>query len=127
VSTVTVTGVKEVQAKLRKMQVAVVGDLLKDILTEAAEPIAETARALVPVRTGQLKSSLGVFPVEEKRYLAEVTVRPDWPKGAHGHLNEFGTVKMSPQPFMGPAFESNKDRVKADIERRIKDAVFRAV
>jgi HK97 gp10 family phage protein len=57
------------------------------------------AQNLVPVDTGNLKNSIGV------------DIDPDGlgfeagPTANYGHYVEYGTSRMSPQPYMMPAFD----------------------
>jgi HK97 gp10 family phage protein len=43
-----------------------------------------------------------------------------------GALQEFGTVKQSPQPFMRPAFEQGKDKALQAITDRLRARVDKA-
>lgn len=60
-------------------------------------------------------------------YFAEMHVGPG--PLPHAHLNEFGSSKMSPKPFMRPAWDSNKgavlDGIKADLWAAIGKAAAR--
>lgn len=41
----------------------------------------------------------------------------------HGHLVEFGTVKMEPQPFLLPAVRTTKPRIQRRINRAVTTQV----
>lgn len=60
---------------------------------------------------------------------ADVYVGPDV-KQFHAHLQEFGTINHSPQPFMRPAFDQQKGRVleiiASDLGAEIEKAAKRA-
>lgn len=47
--------------------------------------------------------------------------------GRIGSLNEFGTVKMSKQPFMGPGFESSKQDANEAIVKTLDAGIQSAV
>lgn len=46
--------------------------------------------------------------------------------GAHGVLQEFGTVHHAPQPFMRPAFEQHKGEALNIIKRDLGDEIDKA-
>ena len=60
VSRVQVTGLRELQLAIRKVQVRELGTGLREANKKAAEKGKEGARAEVPVRSGRLKGSIGV-------------------------------------------------------------------
>ena len=43
----------------------------------------------------------------------------------HAHLLEFGTVKMSPQPFLRPAFDTKGDQAKAKMLNSLATGIHR--
>ena len=55
------------------------------------------AQSIVPVDTGNLKNSIGV-DFEELGFEAG-------PTASYGHFVERGTSRMSPRPYMRPAFD----------------------
>ena len=59
------------------------------------------AQSNAPVRTGFLKSNIHVEPVEKKTDQVIGTIKSD---ADYSSFVEFGTFKMSAQPFMRPAF-----------------------
>ncbi|MFF3443645.1 HK97-gp10 family putative phage morphogenesis protein [Streptosporangium sp. NPDC002721] len=82
-----------------------------DHVTERAERMAKVAvkktgfdtvagaQALAPVDTGNLKSSIGVdFDVDGLGFEAG-------PTASYGGYVEWGTSRMAPQPYMGPAWD----------------------
>lgn len=44
-------------------------------------------------------------------------VGPGGPAEPYAAAQEFGTHKMAAQPYMRPAFEANKHKIEAEIER----------
>lgn len=69
------------------------------------------AQALVPVRTGELRDSIGGRVTKTR-----VTVFAD---AEHARYVEEGTSVAPAQPFMGPAFDQTKDQLK----KRIRDEI----
>jgi HK97 gp10 family phage protein len=83
----------------------------KEATEEHIKQVAEKMRATVPVRTGATRDSIGY----------EVVVRNGVVTGEAGPTteqaiyNEYGTVNMAPQPFAGPALESEAEEYMEDV------------
>lgn len=92
-------------------------------LLETAVTVLATADQLVPVDEGLLKESGGIEVVSPEHinvgYGREGSQREDV-----AIYQEFGTVNMPAQPYLGPAFEQNvetfEDRVLSHVKRVIK-------
>lgn len=143
--TVQVEGFRELDKALGELGKSAGRATLKRALTKAAQPIADRAHALAPIDKGILEGSIvvsskfvnragfaeygatlrgGGTKTEARTALrgarrggnsetrAELTVAAPAP---HAHLVEFGTVKMDAQPFMRPAWESEKQGALASI------------
>jgi HK97 gp10 family phage protein len=88
---------------------------LGEATEKTAFAIASRARALVPVRTGALKSKIN-YKFSQKTGIAKVGIEKGH-VGAenpalYGHLVEFGHAgphPAGPHPFMIPAAEAEKD------------------
>ncbi|MFK5976893.1 MAG: HK97 gp10 family phage protein [Sulfurovum sp.] len=111
----------------------------------AAKVIADDAKARVPVRTGLLKKTIGVkrkskkytkqnhvsYLVTSKKTKFRVAGRIGsqavqlriTASAFYSHMVEFGTVNMSPRPFLRPAYEGSAqkaiDAFKEYATRRI--------
>jgi HK97 gp10 family phage protein len=74
--------------------------LASGVMRQAGDNTVKWAKELAPVRTGDLKNSIGVV-YDTSNYL--------WfeagPTAPYGGYVEYGTVHMAPHPYMGPAFE----------------------
>lgn len=122
---VKIEGLKELDEALKDLSRVTAGNAVKRALARAAAPILATAKALVPVDTGKLRDSLVISAKLSKRQ-TRIQRRID-AKGRsegggkstktiyvgagalpHAHLQEFGTVRHGPQPFLRPAWEQNK-------------------
>ncbi|MCC7210135.1 MAG: HK97 gp10 family phage protein [Anaerolineae bacterium] len=68
------------------------------VLSEAARELENNARAIVPVRTGYLRSSISHFRENARRYIVEAAAH-------YAAYVEFGTRYMAAQPYMRPALE----------------------
>lgn len=86
------------------------------------------------VRDSNLIRSIGRVVRTYRTGNVVTVIGPRHPQGAHGHLFEAGTAerphpitgtsgRMPAQPFLGPAFRSNKFRVLAAIRRRLEQEI----
>lgn len=109
-----VRGVRELNAKLRRMEARAPGQLEK-ALEKAAKPIEDYAVGAAPVETGALARSITTRPMGAAEDHARVRIGPAWAvydnKSVveYGRFQEFGTSKMAAQPFMRPAFDAGRD------------------
>lgn len=122
-ATVKVEGLKALQTALQELPKATAQSVMLRVLKKRAQPIAEAAKQLVPVASGELRNSIVVSTKLTRRQLGqhekagpndvEVFVGP----GAlpQAHLQEFGTFKEPPQPFMRPAWDAEKENTLKGI------------
>lgn len=113
-------------------------EALRPALMKSGEEVADRMRALAPEDQGDLKASIAVTgPGESTPAYAEgggkrtagsnqVLVTAGNEKVRHGHLQEFGTVKMEAQPFMLPSWRLSKKRIERRITRAISAAIRKA-
>jgi len=111
------SGVEHAISAVRNIGAAVTDDTIKPEAMKALEPVAETARMLVPVLSGDLRESIVVgdhlqaAPARGGRRSAGVYVGVLAGQAFHGWFVEAGTVKMAAQPFLAPAFEQHRDEI----------------
>lgn len=74
-----------------------------------ADRIASRAREYAPVDTGYLRSTIGTESISVGKE-AEVFASAEY-----AAYIEFGTYKMAPQPFLGPAVEDFADEFMLEI------------
>jgi HK97 gp10 family phage protein len=111
-------GMQELMRRVEQMELRVNTQLKDKTLKEGAELMKEKIIDYAPERTGKLKDSIAISGVRND----EIEIGPDQQgTGFYGHFLEFGTSKMSPQPFMGPAFENHKD----EAQEKMKDVIKR--
>lgn len=130
-----IEGLSDCQAALRELPAAVGKKVVRDILIERAEPIAETVRALAPVDQGDLRDSVAVSTRLTRAQRAiyrkegpgdvDVFIGP----GAHpqAHLQEFGTEHHPPQPYLRPAWDQHIDKVFENIVEDLWAAIRKAL
>jgi HK97 gp10 family phage protein len=111
-------GMSQLMRQIEQMGRRIESGVKDKALKEGAEFIQEEIIVNAPERTGKLKENIVVSDVEGD----QIHVGPDQQGTAfYGHFLEFGTSKMSAQPFMAPTLENNKDAVQekmADVIKR---------
>lgn len=115
--TIRVEGMQDIIERIRQIAQTTRRDVVVSALEAGGEVIAEEARRLVPVQTGNLRDSIGVatgglnfsaVSLSKGNISVQIGPRqgPDEPhNGFYGHMIEFGTYRIAPQPFMRPAFD----------------------
>ncbi len=84
----------------------------------AAERVKSGAQGKAPVgATGDLRGSIGVSLMGDGRSVGmsaaiEAKIR-------YAYFNEFGTAKMAPQPFMGPALQEEAPRFAEELSKAL--------
>jgi HK97 gp10 family phage protein len=131
---VHVEGLAEAQAALRQLPDSTAKAVLRRVGRKRLEPVANKARELVPVGLGELRDSIAVSTRLTRRQRGKHTkdgiddVEVFAGAGAHpqAHLQEFGTEHHGPQPFMRPAWDSEKDGVLAGIKQDLWEEIEKA-
>lgn len=111
-ATVKITGLKELDAKLKSLSEKLQRKIAKEAVTKASEPILHDARANAPVETGLLVSTLVTKARKRKGgFSARVqTAQGDFKGDAfYASFIEYGApgAGIKPEPFMRPAFDKN--------------------
>jgi HK97 gp10 family phage protein len=91
----------------------------KVVVAKTARDIEADAKNVVPVDTGNLKNSIDV-EFENDGLTAIVA-----PHTEYAVLVEFGTRRMSAQPFMTPAAERNRPAFIAAMKQMLKEVTER--
>lgn len=116
--TVKVEGVADAMKALEK-QGRTIGEALAEVPPIAAEAIRDDARRNAPKDSGDLRDAIGY---ELDGDTAEVKILNASRQGVwYAHFVEFGTSRQAAQPFMGPAAETERGRLRS----RVVDAVQR--
>ncbi len=107
-------GMKELEAALAQMPRATARSVGLRALKEGAEPIARAARALAPVGEGELVESIDVGTVlapsqrADRGAVAPLEIHVGPGQQPQAITQEFGTYKEPAQPFMTPAWETQR-------------------
>ena len=106
-------------------------NVLAGAVRAGAKPLVDAARTNVPVDTGNLKKSIGINRKKTKdKSTVWFTVSPrkgGVNDGFYGHMIEFGTSKMTAQPFMRPAFESQDNQSIEATKRYIAERIDKEI
>lgn len=108
---VKVTGFKELEVKLKKN--ADMNEVKRIVRKNGAEMQGKAQRK-APIDTGNLKRSIEL-EVTDGGKTAEVT-----PTADYGAYVELGTRFMNAQPFLGPAFNEQKEVFKNDMRKLVR-------
>lgn len=121
---VKVEGLKELEAALKQLPRATAKNVMKRVLMQAGQPVADKAESMAPVKTGKLQKSIDIGSRLTRRQKASspkqsavevyIGVGRSLPQGV---FQEFGTVRNGPKPFMRPAWDGLGMQVLDDIKR----------
>lgn len=122
-----IEGAKELEKKLLSFEPKLGKKIIRQALRSGAKLILAEAKANVPVDTGALRDSLKVRAMRKRkhRYGVMVQTSEGWFKGEqfYGAFVEFGTDKMAAQPFVRPAFDSEKEAAEKTIVDGIRQGI----
>jgi HK97 gp10 family phage protein len=95
-------------------------------LKAAAEPVAKAMSENVALSSRNevhIRNDIQISNIKSKDGVKYVDVGPGKDTNWRAKFLEFGTSKMSARPFMGPAFENNKDKIKEIIKNELRNAL----
>lgn len=91
--------------------------IVKNALEKSGEHLRGAIENTTPVRTGALKAAIIKGEVKDNK----IQVGPSQQGPAfRAHFLEFGTSRMSAQPFMAPALESSKSKIEQIMAQEIR-------
>jgi HK97 gp10 family phage protein len=94
-------------------------DELEAAMQDSVQWVERDAKGRAPTDTGALRASLAgmVKPTVDDAVKGYVGSNLKYSK-----FQEFGTSKMGAQPYLRPAIEANRDRIKKRFEQAVHDA-----
>lgn len=129
---VIVTGIREIDRKLARLEPAVQKKILRQSIREALKPVAAGVKAMIHSITGALKKAVKVRALKSrKRGQIGLEVRisaEDAGKGKQATweeatfspaFTEFGTAHQPPKPIMRPVFDSQGPAARESAIRDI--------
>lgn len=113
---VTIEGADVLKKTLKDVSPAEGSRIGRRTVTRIAREVRDDVRQRAPVQTGNLRRSIKSKRTRGRPGEAEAEVYVDRSggrtgSGYHWHLIEFGTVKMSAQPFTVPTIEEWRPKV----------------
>nr|WP_296267645.1 HK97-gp10 family putative phage morphogenesis protein [uncultured Merdimonas sp.] len=108
---VKIIGIERLQKKLK--QNVQMSDVKKVVRHNGAE-MQTKAQQNAPVDTGTLKRSIGI-EITDGGMTAEVE-----PTAGYAPYVELGTRFMEAQPYLGPAFNEQKEKFKKDMKKLVE-------
>lgn len=125
--TAKLEGLKEAQTALRKLPDSTAKSVMRRVLKKVGKPIAEKAKSLAPESQGELKDSIAVSTklskrqrkLFKKRNKHDIYVFVGAGPLPQAHLQEFGTSQHGTQPFMRPAWDSEKQGLLPQIKKEL--------
>ena len=96
---------------LKKLKKNVKLDDVKKVVKHNTAELQERAQRNCPVDTGNLKDSIGIDIIDDGM-TGEVE-----PTADYGPYVEYGTRKMSAQPYVRPAFSTQSRQFKNDMDK----------
>lgn len=107
-----------------KYLVNAIQQALAEVVENAARPIEDEAKTLVPVDTGRLQRSIDTEMTETTPTRAVATVGPHT---EYAGFVEFGTVHQRAQPYMRPAFDSKKQEAVDVLRQELRNTITEAL
>lgn len=122
----TFTGGRELEKTLKDLGGKIASRLGDNAVRAGVRVVQKAAKSNAPVETGRLRNSLKVKAPRNKS--SGVAVAEVVTGVFYAHMLEYGTVKMSPKPFMRPALDESAqaaidkmaDNLRTGIDRELK-------
>lgn len=127
---IKVEGVNDIIAAMREADSEIQREL-RDLVAEAAEIVFRAADANVPILSGKARATLEIEIGENKKgqYYASVVVgsKSGSSPGTPFYITfyELGTSRQEPRPFMRPALDKNKAKIRKHIVEGLKAIIAR--
>lgn len=86
--------------------------LAERAVRKTALDVSATAKSIAPVDTGNLKNSIGMTVTSTAD---EITAEVG-PTAHYGVFLEYGTSRMAPQPYLGPAFDKHISQLEDALQ-----------
>jgi HK97 gp10 family phage protein len=136
--TVSVRGLRDLQAQLTELGAEVAQKTLAKAARKAFLPVLEAAVAKVPVDTGLTRDNIKIMVSKPRQGDSVVVVglriakapprqradgsvasSPDW----RWHFIELGTKSVPARPFLRPALDQNADQVVSGLKVELEKAI----
>lgn len=129
--TFTLEGLSDLLDGLNDLPKATSANVIKRALLKAAQPIADEAQSLAPIRKGTLRRKIGVgtklAPSQRGPKESKYEVYVGSESLVQAITSEFGTIHERPRPFMRPAWDSNKEGAFETIKTELGNEIAKAL
>jgi len=118
-----ILGDKELQRGLKQFEDKVAKKIVRRATKKVAQPVHQAAVQLAPKKTGMLKGAISIRAFKKKdKFGTKITIGKRLFVGDqfYGAFVELGTKKMAAQPFLRPALEKNRGRVRETLKGILK-------
>lgn len=135
--TVKIEGLAEIETVLRRLPDSTVKNVLRRVERVRLQDFADSARAMVPILSGNLKRSIIVSTrlsrrqksLHRKQSQDDVEMYAGAGPYPHAHMVEFGSKHNKPHPYLQAAWEQERNRmlelIKDDLWREIEKTIAR--
>lgn len=122
--TVKIHGLKELEKTLAQTLPQEAYNITRGAVFDIAAILRDKMKERVPVREGDLKRSIKAKRNRGTRTKLEASVIADKSggrsgRGYHAHFIEFGTVKMTAQPYVTPTVEQERQNIQKYFRERV--------
>lgn len=118
-------GADDLIAKLDEIATAVSGQEIKEgLMRRVGIPLRDRARAMAPVKTGELRRAIYAAYGDENK--PTILVGVNYKIAPHAHLVEFGHAgphPAPPHPYMRPAIAESIELAKKGIEDTYREVI----
>lgn len=103
-------GGAELADALRGLSTRISKQMLREVLTEAAEPMAERASRLAPRRPGEPDMADHIAVMTSRSETGAAVAFGPTKEFFYGLFQEYGTVHNKPHPFLRPSFDEGASK-----------------
>jgi len=133
--TTTIRGLEELKRSLHILPRNIQKNILNSAVRAGASKIAKNAKTKVPIDKGILKKAIKIKKRKPNninfiKFQIGISMKNYGPKVKdpfYSHMVEFGTSKMTAQPFMRPALEEEAEDVIRIVEKRLNQRLDREI
>ena len=123
--------VRKLNRKLKQLESKIEKKLVRQALRAGAKVVAEEAKQLAPVDTGELKSKIKVWALKRSRKRIGVLVGTSAKEYTgdqfYAAFVEYGTKDQPAKPFLGPAAEAKGPEAAAVVEKTLAEGIEREI
>lgn len=117
-----VEGAKQIADALQALPDKVQRTIMRDALRDGAEIVLAEARFNAPVKTGALAAGLNIR-VSTSGDGGGVAKISSGSSEYYGNMQEFGTKKMKPHPFLARALQDTQGEAVEQITATLKEGI----